>query len=328
MTDSRTQPRTSAKSGVRSFTDRLFDYAGLYPPASLPLPAAVSEYAAHLLAKEAWMLGPFVLHASTLADLYKRQVGLERFKLSVLCATNQSRESYPTSLAKDLDNVSKYNNAGVNEHDSPIYSLETGLPTDALALDPKPFLDALRSAISAREIHPQLVFIELNPQLAEHAVERWAEAVAEFQGGVVSYALKLRCGGVQAHQVPDVQSVATFIEICHRQNCAFKATAGLHHPVRGQHHTASVPMHGFLNVIGAAVLRHANVADKEQTLSIVRETDPTAFHLDESGFRWRALSATPDQIAACRREFALSIGSCSFNEPVDDLRALGILQSE
>jgi hypothetical protein len=119
---------------------------------------------------------------------------------------------------------------------------------------------------------------------------------------------KIRCGG---EHIPTVEELAAFIADCRRLHVPFKATAGLHHAVR------TGEQHGFLNLLAAA-----QFGDEEQALA---ETDPSAFSLDEEAFRWRDHSADPEQVATMRRERFVSFGSCSFDEPVDELRALGFL---
>jgi hypothetical protein len=118
---------------------------------------------------------------------------------------------------------------------------------------------------------------------------------------------KVRCGGAT---VPSVVLLAAFVRRCRELGVAFKATAGLHHPVRGEHE------HGFLNLLAAAVF-----GDEEEALA---ERDPAAFGLDGRAFSWRGRSAAGPELARVRRELFVGIGSCSIQEPVDDLRALGL----
>lgn len=118
---------------------------------------------------------------------------------------------------------------------------------------------------------------------------------------------KVRCGPT----APAAEDLAAAIRSCRERGVAFKATAGLHHAVRtnGQH--------GFLNLLAAAAF-----GDEEGALA---ETDPSAFAVDADAFRWRDRTAAPEEIAVMRRELFLSFGSCSFREPVDELRELGLL---
>jgi hypothetical protein len=138
---------------------------------------------------------------------------------------------------------------------------------------------------------------------------------------------KLRTGGVTADAIPSVDGVAAYITGCAERQLPFKATAGLHHPVRGVHRLTYAPdacfaiMHGFINVfLAAAFAWHG----ERQIYPILAETDPSAFRFDDRA-HWRDLALSTEKIADTRREFAHSFGSCSFDEPIEDLRTLGWL---
>jgi hypothetical protein len=121
---------------------------------------------------------------------------------------------------------------------------------------------------------------------------------------------KIRCGGTT---LPAVEEVAAFIAACRDAGVPFKATAGLHHPIR------SGDRHGFLNLLAAAVFADGDLE------AIVGEEDPDAFALDGDGFTVRGRRADTVAIAEARAERFVAYGSCSFDEPVDDLQALGML---
>lgn len=134
---------------------------------------------------------------------------------------------------------------------------------------------------------------------------------------------KIRTGGITEEAFPTPESVAAFIRACKAEGVAFKATAGLHHPLRCvrpltyEPNAAVGTMHGFLNVFLAAAM----VEDAE---AILRETDPKAFTFDDDGVTWRERRVTTGELKKMR-EFATSFGSCSFEEPINDLKELGWL---
>ncbi len=120
---------------------------------------------------------------------------------------------------------------------------------------------------------------------------------------------KIRTGG---DAVPSSRTSRGFLRACKEAGVAFKATAGLHHPIRNG------AMHGFVNVfIAAAMIHHAE--------EILREEDANAFTFTDETVSWRGKEITTEDLAKTRREFALSFGSCSFEEPIDDLKELGWL---
>ena len=119
---------------------------------------------------------------------------------------------------------------------------------------------------------------------------------------------KVRCGG---EAVPSVDELAAFIRRCRDLGVPFKATAGLHHPVR------TGGEHGFLNLLAASCLgfEEAVLADEE----------PSAFRLTAERFSWRGQGCGPDTVAEVRRHLFTSFGSCSVQEPVDHLKEMAIL---
>jgi hypothetical protein len=140
--------------------------------------------------------------------------------------------------------------------------------------------------------------------------------------------LKLRCGGLEPAAFPSVEQLAYAISgdsACLAEDSRFKATAGLHHPLRHRDAGLNVMMHGFLNVFGAAVLAFWHALEEEQLWPILEDEDASHFVFDESGFRWQDWHMTAEQIQEAREQFAVSFGSCSFDEPREDLRSLGLL---
>jgi hypothetical protein len=138
---------------------------------------------------------------------------------------------------------------------------------------------------------------------------------------------KVRTGGVTPEAIPSVAAVADFIRACAERRLTFKATAGLHHPIRAEHALTYKPdapravMHGFLNVFVASALAWHGDCDLEPVLA---ETDATAFRFDDRA-HWRDRSLSAEQVREAREHFLHAFGSCSFEEPIADLRALGML---
>jgi hypothetical protein len=138
---------------------------------------------------------------------------------------------------------------------------------------------------------------------------------------------KVRTGGVTPESIPPAEKVIDFIAACRRENIPFKATAGLHHPIRGSFkltYDAESPvgtMYGFLNVFVASALVYAGES-KETGIAALEESDRSAFVFEDDAIVWRDKRISAEQVEASRREFAISFGSCSFREPIDELRPL------
>ena len=178
----------------------------------------------------------------------------------------------------------------------------------SLVLDDGHFADARIEAVELRrpaslggfaELAPE-VYVELPPD------GRLEDELDEL--AALGLRAKVRCGGAV---VPSVADLARFLRGCRARGLPFKATAGLHHAVRAG------AEHGFLNLLAAVVF-----GDEEAALA---ETDPDAVSLNSQAFVWRGRRARPEAVFRARSERLRSIGSCSFFEPVDELRALGML---
>jgi len=151
-------------------------------------------------------------------------------------------------------------------------------------------------------------FWELPPS---RAVAGEVAAVREAGAGA-----KIRCGGAS---VPSVEEVAAFVAACRDAGVPFKATAGLHHAIRAG------DAHGFLNVLAAAVFAYVDGLSAEELVPLLAEEDPGAFVADADAFAVGDRRASAEQIAEARRDLFVAYGSCSFDEPVADLVALGML---
>jgi len=137
---------------------------------------------------------------------------------------------------------------------------------------------------------------------------------------------KIRTGGVVAGAFPTPLEIAQFLVACAKADVPFKATAGLHHPVRSIHRltyekdSASCMMHGFLNVFVAAALIKAKGLDVERAEAVLLDELPGSFKFGDEFLAWHGHGLDLIQIAKVRETFALSFGSCAFDEPMDDLR--------
>jgi hypothetical protein len=138
---------------------------------------------------------------------------------------------------------------------------------------------------------------------------------------------KLRCGGVTAAAFPSTDEVAEALDACRVAGVPFKATAGLHHPVRSFREEVGAKMHGFVNVFGAALLAHEHGLGVKAIAEILAEEDPRVFRFSADAFAWRELSISTSRIRALRRDAVTSFGSCSFDEPREDLRSLELLDN-
>ena len=302
--------------------DGLVDYAGLFPPARLPLEKAYRAYRAHLLRPEAWMLARFVVpsaHVGALAALAGDDVGGAALPLALLGTGGANVDAFLAALASDLVAVS---HACARAPGLAPDAFELRLPDRVIAHPDT----AAGTLARAHEVFVAAGFPDARRFYEVPFTDAGRAALPVLAGALADHGagLKLRTGGLTPDDFPTADALAGAILAAHHAGIPFKATAGLHHPVRMHRDEVGAKMHGFLNVFGGACLLHARGLDERTLDEILREEDPAAFRLDASGFAWRGLSASPGELRAARA-FATSFGSCSFDDPIDDLRALSMV---
>jgi hypothetical protein len=326
-------------SSLRALLAGVIDYAGLFPPARLPLDQAVRNYARYRREADAWMLGRFVIPAARLPELepfHEELAGPEGpFVIAVLGRGGEDLNSFLEGLGADLQAAAAFQKQ-YSRHVR-VEVLEVRLPPDAA--DParqngtRVLLDFAATLISRVGPAGLTLAYEVGPVPDGRAAVRavvgslaWYNALdAVKQRTCCSAGFKLRCGGPEASAFPSPEQVAFTIDVCREAGVPLKFTAGLHHPVRHLDPGLQAPMHGFMNVFAAGVLAHARRLGAEQVRPILEDEDASHFVFTDEGLRWQDLQASTEEVAAARREAVLSFGSCSFDEPRDDLRALGWL---
>ena len=186
-------------------------------------------------------------------------------------------------------------------------------------------------ATNAREIQDTALAYGGYQLYFETPPETWRSLLPAI--GVARARAKIRTGGEAAAAIPEESRVLEFLRIASERRVAFKATAGLHHPLRGMQRltykpdSAEAVMHGFVNVFCAAVLLWHEPELRQEAAWMLGERDADAITMDEMSMTWHnsGVTLTAEQIQEAREQFCISFGSCSFTEPIEDLRALGWL---
>jgi len=294
---------------LRDLLSGLIDYAGLFPPAALDMPTATRKYAECREGEYRWALGRFVLPIARLDEFEKATEGIlpdggwegdDFWRLSALGGDD---------LPSDLNRIAEFNRkrAGAAVIDTiEIKAGRVGDVENAMSLTPAnltPYFE-----------------IPINGDPAE-----LIKSVAETEARA-----KVRTGGVTADAFPSSFDLARFIKICAEEDVPFKATAGLHHPLRSINKltyapdSASAMMHGFLNVFLAAAFAQSGM-DVDRLVELLEEKSPEAFQFDGGGVTWRDEMIVRGQLRNSRNLLAIAFGSCSFEEPIEDLKKIGLL---
>lgn len=295
---------------VRALLGGMVDYAGLFPPAQLPLDEAVREYAAHLGDAEAWMLGRFIIPAQRLGELEPHLKAFpETLRLTALGKGGRSEDEYLKNLDADMVAIEAFR----AEHGDAVAveGFEARLP-------PLPPSGEFVATVAERLRGAGLA------QFHEFAVDDHLEATLDALAAAGAGA-KLRCGGLEADAFPAPEQVARFIVAARDAGVAAKFTAGLHHPVRHFDKGVGTEMHGFLNLYVGGMLAHTAGLGWQELAGIIADQSPDAFQLTGVGVEWRGRLVRADDAARLRENALLGQGSCSFAEPVADLRDMGWL---
>jgi hypothetical protein len=337
---------------MRALLHGLIDYAGLFPPAKLDMAHAVQAFAKERAGRHADALARFICPVSRLGEFAKAAApllpnpdavparaagrsgkGVPRLQnkaragggggsgvATVAGAPLSHHEPWAVSalidgpLAANIAAIEEFNAAHhKNHHSSAVVDTVELKVTSVDAVD------------AALEVLPaELTWFFEVPTTGD--VRAFAAALA----GTGACA-KIRTGGVTADAFPTREQVADFLLIMADSKIAFKATAGLHHPVRAafpltyERNAPTGTMHGFLNVFLAAALVFDQSIDRETVVHLLGETVAERFKFDSEGASWRGLKLSTGALARAREGFALCFGSCSFEEPLADLARLGLL---
>lgn len=302
-------PPMQPASSVRSLLHGIIDYAGLFPPASLDMVSAASEYAEHRDGPHAWALGRFVLPAARLEELEESagallpREGARSWAFSALLGSD---------IEEDIARIERFNERHRDARSGAV------------------LVDTVETKThSARDV-------ERAAELLDRRFDTYMEVpVGEDPGDLLTAIAqttakaKIRTGGVTPDAFPSCAHIARFLSGCISRNVGFKATAGLHHPLRAEYRLTYAPdaptgiMFGFLNVLFAVVAVHAGLSGAD-TIAVLDERDPNAIEFDDNGARWRQ-HKFPVGLLDKARESMVAFGSCSFREPVGDLRSMSLL---
>lgn len=322
----------SVRRSLKALLDGIVDYAGLFPPAQLALAPAVRNYATYRSESDKWMLGRFICPAVKLKDLSSfvdsTFASGPPLAVSVLGRGGRDSASFAEGLRLDMEEIAGWRKQHGDQVNVSV--LEVKLPIDALLGDAgrsKSLLDRCTAIIEAHGPPDLVVYYEVG------IGANWRETIPAVVGVIAATraephercqppGFKLRTGGVDSAAFPSVEEVAGVICCCRDAQVPMKCTAGLHHPIRRHDPGVDAKMHGFINVFVAGVLAHARDIGPDVVAQILEDENASSFVFSDDGCQWRQLNASIRHIEKAREQMITSFGSCSFDEPRDDMRVL------
>lgn len=294
------------KESIRILLSEIVDYAGLFPPSAVSMAKAVENFAAYQNSDYSWMLGRFVVPVQKLDEFAENAKNFlpqsaDIWKLSVLA----SDDVYET-----VQKISEFNR-----------EFQGKAVADTIETKASSSMEIENSILHLPENFDVYFELPLN--------EKLSDLIATL--AVKDKRAKIRTGGVTADAFPPASEITRFMRTCLAANVPFKCTAGLHHPVRCQkpltyeENAVTGTMNGFLNVfLAAAFLREGYKSNLINELLEDEWAESLTF--DQSGVTWRQeYFVSLAQLQALRTRGAISFGSCSFTEPIEDLHELNLL---
>ncbi len=285
--------QTAATTKSEIMLEGFIDYAGLYPPANLEMQPVVNNWSSFLQSDDHWMLARLIIPANRLdefksvaVDLLPKQ-GEEMWQLSVLLPPAGS-EHFESALQSVIE-----------------FNMDScGAVANVIEF----------KADTTSEIDRALSMLhdDLFPYIELPIVEDPRGLIACLSGAIAG--AKVRTGGIERELYPSSQTLSRFIHSCAIAGQSFKATAGMHHPCQHQNDSVGVLEFGFLSVLHATAAASVGNASVEEVEQILNTPFP-----DFSEF-------TECQLEQVRAELFNSLGTCSFDDPREDLRGMGLLK--
>jgi hypothetical protein len=287
---------------LRILLAEIIDYAGLFPPSNVGMTSAVQNYANYLQSENAWMLGRFILPVSKLDEFSAEAesfFGGKTWRLSVVADEN---------LPETLDKIAKFNESNAEKFIVEMLELKVN---------------------SADEIHHASKLIPRN--LTTYFEIPLQEIMTDL---MIALAMtknraKIRTGGITKEAFPNSPEIVKFMRVCIAANVPFKATAGLHHPLKCtkpltyEQNAPVGTMHGFLNLFLSACFLRQDL-NNSFVHNLINETDAGKLEFADEGVLWKEHAVLNQTIETVRTKNAISFGSCSFLEPIEDLQNAGL----
>jgi len=332
------------KESLRTFMNGLIDYAGLFPPANLPLNEAINEYFEQLKSENSDMLSRFIIPISKLNDLDEFIMlfsDIGALRLSVLGGGGKTDDEYLSKINQNIADINDYR----KKHGDKIQIdvIECKMPSNSPS---KKTMEKATASLNENELKHYHEFAELPVVGMNYSTDiddsSWDSEIlptVKLISQMEDAGVKLRCGGIVKEAFPTVEQVAAMIQTCVIADVPMKFTAGLHHPIRHFADEYDGFMHGFVNTFSAGIFattfpKPKNSQEKYRMFILlshmIDDQNAENFSFSNDSMSWKVeddrdttFEIDAEKIENARKKGMISYGSCSFQEPIDDLTQLG-----
>lgn len=318
---------------VKALLSRSLDYAGLFPPAQLPIKGAIEEFRQIRSDENEWLMARFVLPAGRISEFV--QEGREALAEAVHSRTPwhisgliRSAPSISEALERLKTEVGLLRGL-LDSHVGALVldSCELPLPDEVTSSRDQDlargfFQEALRVLDETQMKVPIFWEVKLEKQFEHIALA--AFHLNRTEGDRLC--LKFRTGGLTPDAIVSPDALARAYRLVITHEVPFKLTAGLHCALRHYDSQVGTELFGFLNAFSAAVLGWKHKMSETELALLLQEKSLSHFQFSGDVLSWKNYSASISDIQNIRRIGLKSFGSCSFYEPIDELKKLNLIK--
>ncbi|MDQ3021611.1 MAG: hypothetical protein M3R36_13735 [Bacteroidota bacterium] len=320
------------KKSIKYFCENLIDYAGLFPPAKLSLSEAFGYYIKYRSSNYKWILSNFICPVKMFQDLknliQSKHPDEKDINISVLGRGGHDLDDFKNNFQHDVNTWKDFISESGNTLKTNTFEIKLHNEIIANHNSKKisQLIDFISDTIQKNISQPVFIFFE------EYIGSEWKKDIKCLINGIEIHnegnpdcGYKLRTGGVEPYTFPNPEKISYCIRECIDRQIKMKFTAGLHHPFRHFDKELSTKMYGFINIFGAGIIamRHniTNFGIKE----ILVDENPKNFIFTDESFSWKDWTIGIEDIDFARKNLVLSFGSCSFDDPTNDLKSFNLL---
>lgn len=324
--------QTNTRS-IIGLAEKFIDYAGMFPPAKLPLNEAFANYVRYAGDQYNWLLSRFICPANqlmNLADLIKQNFEYVNYpiSISVLGKGGDNIKDFRNEVLNDINAFKAFRSRFSTNFEADIYEIK--LPEELLfSKDEQALSDVIKFTIDEIEEKVgndiRIYFEGIYKADWDNSVDIVTEVLSNLRAVDKNVGYKVRLGAFSGIDIPSCRQVAVVLLNCLDRSLPIKATQGLHHPFRHYSEEVHGKMHGFINLFVAGILANRHNLEGDVVIKILEDENPENFVFTDESLSWKGFEVDIDWIKYGREDFMNSFGTCSVEEPIEDLQKLNLI---